>query len=70
MTFSAKTDADSYLNAVRYEMEKGTWEDPDALVEESETPLFKDYAEAHIEPELLRSTSSFGAEESSLTPNS
>ena len=49
MTFSAKTDADSYLNSVRYEMERGTWEDPDSASEGVQAPLFREYAESHIE---------------------
>jgi hypothetical protein len=30
-------------------MERGTWEDPDSASEEVQAPLFREYAESHIE---------------------
>jgi integrase len=53
-TFGTKTDADVYLNAVRYEIERGLWDDPSSKADAPKAANFKVFAEMHINLQVTR----------------
>lgn len=52
MTFTAWVDADSFLNTIRYEIEKGLWVDEQVKEDKGGELRFKDYALRHIELQI------------------
>jgi integrase len=53
-TFGTKTDADVFLNGVRYEIERGLWNDPSSKEGAPKTANFKAFAEMHINLQVTR----------------
>lgn len=52
MTFTAWVDADSYLNTIRYEIEKGLWVDEKSNEQKGGQLCFREYALRHIELQI------------------